>query len=157
MLFPSNKGQLLPESTTDHMWIFSNALLMRVLSCGNSIIPNNMVPSRHIGCTLHVSSDPIPIFSSYVAQIGYGPRPCKQENKSHGFRYSAIGFRPHSYVEINQIWYIIRQIQIYNQTNWIFPCKCDSYVIEKWVVFFYILRYRHTCNKWNLSSWVAEY
>ncbi len=29
--------------------------------------------------TLHGSSDPIPVFSSRVAQIGSGPGPCKQE------------------------------------------------------------------------------
>ncbi len=45
--------------------------------------------------TLHGSSDPIPIFSSHVAQIRYGTQQCKQK-KTHGFRYSQIGFRPHS-------------------------------------------------------------
>ncbi len=42
------------------------------------------------------------------------------------------------------------------QSDRIFPCKCDSYVIEKWV-FKNISQYRHTCNKWHISSSVAEY
>lgn len=43
---------------------------------------------------LHLhSSDPILIFSSNVAQMGYDPRTCKQKKST--FRYSQIGFRPH--------------------------------------------------------------
>ena len=52
--------------------------------------------------------------------------------KPHGFRFSQIGFRPHSYVVINRIWigYVHLRVPC-KQTNRIFPSKCESYVIKK--------------------------
>ena len=52
--------------------------------------------------------------------------------KTHGFRCSQIGFRPHSYVVINRIWigYVHLHVPC-KQTNRIFPSKCESYVIKK--------------------------
>ncbi len=76
--------------------------------------------------------------------------------KSHGFRYSQIGFRPHSYVEINPIW--IGYVHLRLPCKWldrILPCKCDSYIIEMCV--FVTFRGTDIPVTWNISSWVAEY
>ncbi len=76
--------------------------------------------------------------------------------KSHGFRYSQIGFRPHSYVEINPIW--IGYVHLRLPCKWsdrILPCKCDSYVIEMCV--FVTFRGTDIPVTWNISNWVAEY
>ncbi len=52
--------------------------------------------------------------------------------KSHGFQYSPIGFRPHLYVEINQIWIGYMHLRLpCKRSDRIFSYKCDSYIIEK--------------------------
>ncbi len=94
----------------------------------------------HTACSFIIKNSDLVWFSSF----------------SHGFRYSQIDFRPHSYVEINPIW--IGYVHLRLPCKWsdrILPCKCDSYVIEMCV--FVTFRGTDIPVTWNISSWVAEY
>ncbi len=101
----------------------------------------------HLHCIVQVTQFRIFPPMWHRSDIAYD---CVNSKNSHGFQAN-------SYVEINQIW--IGYVHLHLLCKWkhrIFPCKCDSFVIEN-LVFLNISRYKHTCNKWNISSWVAEY
>ncbi len=105
--------------------------------------------------TLHGSSDPIPIFFPPMWHRSDMAHDRVSRKKSHGFRYSPISFRPHSYVELNQIWigYVHLRLSC-KRTDRIFPCKCDSLAVGMLETF------RGTdipvTNETSLV-WVAEY